>query len=112
MDKLTRLARREIRFPVRTASGHDYEASIKIQMVRTCEEGNTPSECMELWQDEMESIVEDMKKGMAKPEPKVVTATEVEQSFDVLEDFKKRLAGIREDFNIGLDDIIKELQRG
>lgn len=66
MDKLTRLARLEIRFPVRTKSGHYYEVSVKPQMVGTCEGGTTPAECRELRQGEMESIVEDMKKGMDK----------------------------------------------
>jgi len=72
------LQRREIRFPVKTASGHNYEARIRAQCVDACEGGTTPLECAELRQDEMESIVEDMKKGIT-PGPKVVTASEVER---------------------------------
>lgn len=70
--QMTRLARREIRFPVRTKTGHYYEASVKILARDECEEGRTPAECMELRQTEMESIVEDFKKGISrrrKPHP-------------------------------------------
>lgn len=64
--QLARLSRREIRLPVLTKSGHHYEVIVKPSMMGICEGGTTPAECMELRQTEMESIMDDVKKGISQ----------------------------------------------